>query len=238
MSETAAEQTKQGRWRAVVRRRSIVALVSIALVLTGYNLSISALVSGDIVEDPASMPMPPAIGSETDMVNVAFQITSIDTQREFATVEYSAAPVGRYGIYQKQSSYIRTPFSLQVAASGFGRSPADKGSEIAYAADSYVGGFELPLNLYSCDAAGGPHDTSGGSRIYPDDRYCFDVMLQSFGAARPGEDGVTAYDDPPLTWLLQYGSGLDGYRISFIRVPYFTDTLKGDGSCYDWAAGL
>lgn len=216
--------------------RALSAVALVVSILAFYNTVVSVafdLGAGDVREDP-SLARRDEITAMNDRVEIAFQVTEIDTIRESVIVDYTAVPYGAYGSWQRQSAYIREPFTLQVGSSGSGRAISDPlGSEAVYAPDTYVGGFQAPLDIYPCDALGAPFDPEGGSLQYPYDRYCFDTVVRTFAAPEIAADGTKTYGDPPPAWLNHQGSGIDGYRISLSRVPFYLDTERGE--CYEWA---
>ena len=45
--------------------------------------------------------------------------------------------------------------------------------------------------------------------------------------------GPNVVVNPPTTWLINSGSGIDGYKITLRRIPYFWDTQNNE--CQKWA---
>lgn len=212
------------------RIKFIYAITIVALALTGYNVALSQLGSfteSGITED-SSMDYITSVAEAQDKIEVNFQISSVDTIREFALIEYGVDPRGTYGMSMNESAYIRQPFAVQYSSSGHGRQPAsDLLSWIHLPEGEWVGGFEAPINLYPCDALG-ENSAEFSSASYPNDRYCFEVLVNTYDET-VDEAGVRSTSDTaPITWLYHYGSGLDGLQIELTRVPY--NYIKGE-SC-------
>ena len=204
------------------RIKFIYAITIVALALTGYNAALSQLGSFEqagVVEDP-SMEYISSVEEATDSVDVRFQITAVDTIREFAIIEYGVEPYGAYGWYKNESAFVEQPFAVQYSSSGHGRHPsADLLSWIHLPTQEWIGGFEAPVNLYPCSSIG-VDSPLNSSASYPTDRYCFDVLVNTYDET-VSENGIrTVSDTAPVTWLYHYGSGLDGYQITVKRVPF------------------
>jgi hypothetical protein len=207
-------------------RRKIIYAVTIAiLLLTGYNVALSQLGSfnqAGVVEDQ-SMGRFGSVEATEDRVEIRFQIASVDTIREFALVEYGIEPYGDYGYPSNESAFIKQPIALQYSASGHARHPSsDISSWIHLPGSEWVGGFEAPVNLYPCSAINVPANERS-SAGYPLDRYCFDVLINLYDESVDAAGTRTTLESYPTTWLHHYGSGIDGYQITFTRVPYYAD---------------
>jgi hypothetical protein len=67
-----------------------------------------------------------------------------------------------------------------------------------------------------------------GSSKYPEDSYCFDVSLNASEVLDGQPVGLPAL-------LVQYGNGIDGYKITFERIPIFLGSSElacaDGGSC-------
>ena len=208
------------------RIKFIYAITIVAVALTGYNVALGQLGSFDqtgIIEDP-SMEYISSVKNAPDGVDVNFQITQIDTIREFVVVEYGVDPYGVYGYRSNESSYIEQPFAVQYSASGQGRQPSsDLSSWIHLPSKEWVGGFEAPINLHPCSSIG-VYSTTSSSASYPTDRYCFDVLVNTYDEKVDDAGVRTTLDVAPITWLYHSGNGLDGYQISLKRIPYYEVT--------------
>jgi hypothetical protein len=102
--------------------------------LGAYNLAINTFVAGSgeatVVEEP-SMATPEYIINAADSIDVLFQVTEIDTIREFIQVEYEFNPYGIWGqkdLYDGEtprgsSALILKPFVVQYEAAGLDRDP-------------------------------------------------------------------------------------------------------------------
>jgi hypothetical protein len=207
------------------RRKLIYAITIVALSLTGYNVALSQLGSFDqtgVIEE-SSMGYLNSVENAEHRVEVRFQITSLDTIREFAIIEYGVEPYGDYGYQESESAYIRQPIALQYSASGHDRHPSsDIFSWIHLPSSEWVGGFEAPVNLYPCSAIG-VNSASHSSAQYPSDRYCFDVLINLYDESVDAAGVRTTLETYPTTWLYHYGSGIDGYQITLTRLPYYED---------------
>jgi hypothetical protein len=204
------------------RIKFIYAITIVALALTGYNVALSQLGSFDqagVIEDP-SMEYISSVKEATDSVDVRFQITAVDSIREFAIIEYGVEPYGTYGWFKNESAFVEQPFAVQYSSSGHDRHPsADLLSWIHLPTEEWIGGFEAPINLYPCSSIG-IESSQNSSAAYPSDRYCFDVLVNTYDET-VDEAGVRSTSDTaPITWLYHYGSGLDGYQITLNRVPF------------------
>lgn len=217
------------------RRKFIYAITIVALALTGYNVLLGqtgSFTEASVRED-SSMEYIFSVDEARDKIEVNFQITGIDTIREFAVVEYGIDPYGAYGWRVNESAYIEQPFAVQYSSSGHGRHPSsDLSSWIHLPPQEWIGGFEAPVNLYPCDSLWG--DASAySSAAYPSDRYCFEVLVNSYDETIDAEGIRTTADTAPITWLYHYGSGLDGFTITLKRMPY--NSIEGevcDGAKY------
>jgi hypothetical protein len=157
------------------------------------------------------------LASQDDAVGVDFQVSAIDPIREVAIIEYELAPQGIYGYLVQESAFIDSPFNLQYSATGHGRDPNQGISAVVRAASNeYLGGFSSAVNLYPCVAIDKAVGETRGSSTYPNDAYCFTVLINSWVEGENPGDGN--YAVPSM--LRQYGSGIDGYVITFERVPY------------------
>jgi len=207
------------------RKKLIYAITIVALSLTGYNVALSQLGSFDqkgVIEEP-SMNNLSSVESAEHRVEIRFQVTSVDTIREFAIIEYGIEPYGDYGYWEKESSYIKQPIALQYSASGHDRHPSsDLLSWIHLPSSEWVGGFEAPVNLYPCSAIG-VDSASYSSAQYPSDRYCFDVLINLYDESVDAAGVRKPLETYPTTWLYHYGSGIDGYQITLTRLPYYDD---------------
>jgi len=208
------------------RIKFIYAITVVALALTGYNVALSQIGSFDqagVIEDP-SMESISSVDNAPDGVDIRFQVTQIDTIREFAVVEYGIETYGAYGYISNESSYIEQTFALQYSASGQGRQPSsDLSSWIHLPSKEWIGGFEAPINLYPCSSIG-VDSTTNSSASYPTDRYCFNVLVNTYDEKVDDAGVRTTLDVAPITWLYHYGNGLDGYQISLKRIPYYEVT--------------
>lgn len=152
-----------------------------------------------------------------DRYELYFQVAGIDPVREYIDVSYDPVPSGKYGYIYLDSAYLNEDFEVQYQSTGFGRNPLD-GIEtlIPHKANTWVGGWSAPINLYPCQNIDQSfnEETDRGSVRYPDDSYCFDVLLNTFANVDGEEVGVPGV-------LVQFGNGLDGYRITFERIPFF-----------------
>lgn len=204
------------------RRKFIYAITIVALALTGYNVALSQLGGFDqagVVEAP-SMEQISSVENAQDGVDIRFQITDIDTIKEFATVEYGIEPYGAYGYIVKESAFVEQNFAVQYSASGQNRQPSsDLSSWIHLAPNEWVGGFEAPVNLYPCSDIG-IDSSQHSSSAYPSDKYCFDVLVNTYDENVDAAGVRTTLKSYPTTWLYHYGSGLDGYKITLKRIPY------------------
>ena len=207
------------------RKKFIYAVTLVALSLFGYNVALSQLGSFNqtgVIEDP-SMATISSVKSAEHHVEIRFQVTSVDTIREFAIIEYGVEPYGDYGYWEKESSYINQPIALQYSASGHDRHPSsDLSSWIRLPSSEWIGGFEAPVNLYPCSAIG-VDSASHSSAQYPSDRYCFDVLINLYDESVDAAGVRTTLETYPTTWLYHYGSGIDGYQITLTRQPYYAD---------------
>lgn len=207
------------------RKKLIYAITIVALSLTGYNVALSQLGSFDqtgVIENP-SMETISSVKSAEHRVEIRFQVTSVDTIREFAIIEYGIEPYGDYGYWEKESSYINQPIALQYSASGHDRHPSsDLSSWIRLPSSEWIGGFEAPVNLYPCSAIR-VDSASHSSAQYPADRYCFDVLINLYDESVDAAGVRTTLKTYPTTWLYHYGSGIDGYQITLTRLPYYDD---------------
>ena len=197
--------------------------------LVGYNLAITTMLNnaGDaaVVEDP-TMEHPDYILNAEDSVDVQFKVTSIDPIREFIKVEYEIDPYGIWGgkdLVSAESSgsaaYINRSFLLQYESSGQDRDP-NSGilSTIALKSGTWVGGFQAPITLHPCSNISGTNDESRSSKSYPSDMYCFDVIVNTLPAPQ------SSARDYPTAWLTNISNGIDGYKITLRRTPYYFDT--------------
>ena len=204
------------------RIKFIYAITIVTLALTGYNVALSHLGSFDeagVVED-SSMEYISSVKNAADSVDIRFQITQIDTIREFAVIEYGIDPYGVYGYSSNESAYIDQPFAVQYSASGQGRQPSsDLSSWIQLPSNEWIGGFEAPINLYPCSSIG-VDSPQNSSASYPTDRYCFDVLVNTYDVKVDAAGVRSTLDTAPVTWLYHYGSGLDGYQITLKRIPF------------------
>ena len=204
------------------RIKIIYAITIVALSLAGYNIALSQLGSFDqagVVEDP-SMEYINSVKDAEDGIDVRFQITEIDTIKEFATIEYGIEPYGTYGYVAKESAHVEQNFAVQYSASGQNRQPSsDLSSWIHLAPNEWVGGFEAPVNLYPCSDIG-VDSSKHSSSAYPSDKYCFDVLVNTYDETVDAAGVRTTLESYPTTWLYHYGSGLDGYQITLKRIPY------------------
>ena len=220
------------------RRFMVTALLALAAVLTAYEITVYSLIvsQGDqAVVETSSMDYLSAVRESDDEVEINFQVTNIDAIKEFATIEYDLRLFGAWGYLEADNASTATvtkSFSVQISASGNGRDPANSiASELKLVDGQRIGGFEAPVSLYPCADLKGTGDTSKSSSAYPLDAYCFDVIANTYALDSTGNhDSV---EPPPVTWLYHYGSGLDGYTITFERIPYFTNPETD--ACYDWA---
>lgn len=205
------------------RKKLIYAITIVALSLTGYNVALSQLGSFDqtgVIEE-SSMKSLSSVESAEHRVEVRFQVTSVDTIREFAIIEYGVEPYGDYGYRENESAYIKQPIALQYSASGHDRHPSsDLSSWIHLPSSEWVGGFEAPINLYPCSAIG-VDSASYSSAQYPSDRYCFDVLVNLYDESVDAAGVRTTLETYPTTWLYHYGSGIDGYQMTLTRLPYY-----------------
>jgi len=212
------------------RRKLIYAITIVMLSLTGYNVALSQLGSFDqtgVIEE-SSMKILSSVESAEHRVEVRFQITSVDTIREFAIIEYGVEPYGDYGYRENESAYIKQPIALQYSASGHDRHPSsDLSSWIHLPSSEWVGGFEAPVNLYPCSAIG-VSSASYSSAQYPSDRYCFDVLINLYDESVDAAGVRTTLETYPTTWLYHYGSGIDGYQITLTRLPYYPDPCDSE----------
>jgi hypothetical protein len=214
------------------------AIVIVLGSLAGYNLAITTMLNnaGDaaVVEDP-TMEHPDYILNAEDSVDVQFKVTSIDPIREFIKVEYEIDPYGIWGMKNLESgesqigsaAYIARPFVLQYDSSGQDRDP-NSGilSTIALKSGTWVGGFQAPITLHPCSNINGTNDESRSSKSYPSDMYCFDITMNTLPASKPLAQGY------PTTWLTNTSNGIDGYKITLRRVPYFFDVQKNECQQY------
>ena len=207
------------------RRKLIYAITIVALSLTGYNVALSQLGSFDqtgVIEE-SSMKSISSVENAEHRVDIRFQVTSVDTIREFAIIEYGVEPYGDYGYRESESAYVKQPFALQYSASGHDRHPSsDLLSWIHVPSSEWIGGFEAPVNLYPCSAIG-VDSASHSSAQYPSDRYCFDVLINLYDESVDAAGVRTTLKTYPTTWLYHYGSGIDGYQITLTRLPYYDD---------------
>jgi hypothetical protein len=207
------------------RRKLIYAITIVMLSLTGYNVALSQLGSFDqtgVIEE-SSMNNLSSVENAEHRVEVRFQVTSVDTIREFAIIEYGIEPHGDYGYRENESAYINQPIALQYSASGHDRHPSsDLSSWIRLPSSEWVGGFEAPVNLYPCSAIG-VDSASHSSAQYPSDRYCFDVLINLYDESVDAAGVRTTLKTYPTTWLYHYGSGIDGYQMTLTRLPYYAD---------------
>lgn len=207
------------------RRKLIYAITIVALSLTGYNVALSQLGSFDqtgVIEE-SSMKSLSSVENAEHRVDIRFQVTSVDTIREFAIIEYGIEPYGDYGYPGNESAYIEQPIALQYSASGHDRHPSsDLLSWIHVPSSEWIGGFEAPVNLYPCSAIG-VDSASHSSAQYPSDRYCFNVLINLYDESVDVAGVRKTLETYPTTWLYHYGSGIDGYQITLTRLPYYDD---------------
>ena len=207
------------------RRKLIYAITIVALSLTGYNVALSQLGSFDqtgVIEE-SSMKSISSVENAEHRVDIRFQVTSVDTIREFAIIEYGIEPYGDYGYPGNESAYIEQPIALQYSASGHDRHPSsDLLSWIHVPSSEWIGGFEAPVNLYPCSAIG-VDSASHSSAQYPSDRYCFNVLINLYDESVDVAGVRKTLETYPTTWLYHYGSGIDGYQITLTRLPYYDD---------------
>lgn len=229
--------TRHPKKRLPARWKFYVAVLLVLGSLGGYNLLIDKITSGledaAVVED-ASMNYPEYIQNATDSIDVRFQITAIDPIREFIQVEYELDPFGAWGykdLYDGEtptgsSAFISKSFVLQYESAGLDRDPIDGiSSEINVQAEQWVGGFQAPIVLYPCSDIKGTFDETRSSTSYPSDSYCFDIIVNAWA--------IPETDEPPTIWLTNASSGIDGYRITLRRTPYFFDVANN--VCQKWA---
>jgi hypothetical protein len=213
--------------------------------LGAYNLAINTFVAGSgeatVVEEP-SMATPEYIINAADSIDVLFQVTEIDTIREFIQVEYEFNPYGVWGqkdLYDGEtprgsSALILKPFVVQYEAAGLDRDPRGGiSNELHVPVDTWVGGFQAPVVLYPCSDIEGTFDVSRSSKSYPIDAYCFDIFVNTWAAADPSAAAEDEVDAPPITWLTNASNGIDGYKITLRRTPYFYDVSQD--ACQEWA---
>lgn len=184
-----------------------------------YNLAI-----GDRVRDPNQNVAEEATMNDNalrdyageDRFELFFQVSVIDPVREYATIAYEPVPVGRFGYSGlTDSAYAKSDFSVQYGSAAIGNNPDDGiQSEIEIQANTWIGGWSSPVNLYPCTSLDREllEDSSVGSSKYPEDAYCFDVSLNT-SEVLDGE--IVGFP----SFLVQYGNGIDGYKITFDRVP-------------------
>ena len=227
------ESTKNTTKRFIIK-----ALLVLGAILATYEITVYSLVvsQGDqAVSELSSMDYLPAVRDADDEVEINFQVTGIDAIKEYATIEYNLRLFGIWGFLEADNvstATVTKDFSVQISASGYGRDPANSiASELKLLDGQRVGGFEAPVSLYPCSDLKGTGDPSKSSSVYPLDAYCFDVIANTYALDGAGKHDTSA--SPPITWLYHYGSGLDGYTITFERIPYFTDPETD--ACYDWA---
>ena len=216
------------------RRKFIAAILAVTAFLGIYNLFL-----GEKVRNPEanvvhldSMDTTELLDAQADGVAVYVQVIGINPIQETATVEYQITPYGVYGQPLSESAQIDSPFNVQFSASGHGRNPNDGVSSVVrVVAGDYVGGFESTVNLYPCaDIDGLPRDGTSSSG-YPSDSYCFDIKSNVW---HPSED-PNGGDIGDYSFLYEYGNGIDGYVITFERVPYKLD--KADIACTNQETG-
>jgi len=225
------------RKRLPSRWKFYAAIVIVLGSLGGYNLLIDRITSGEgevaVVED-ASMDYPEYIINATDSIDIKFQVTAIDPIREFIKVGYEIDPFGAWGykdLYNGEapagsSAFISKPFVLQYESAGLDRDPKDGiSSEVHVQAEQWVGGFQAPIVLYPCSDIKGTFDGTRSSTSYPNDSYCFDIIINAWAEPKS--------EDPPTIWLTNVSNGIDGYKITLRRTPYFFDVEKN--VCQEWA---
>jgi len=212
----------RSRWK-----KFVLVVVALACVI-GYAIGIGTLIQNraneSIVED-ASMERSSVYTNAEDGINIYFQITNIDPIREYATIEYEPAPKGIYGNTSDDSFYPLRPFTFQYNSNGIGREPSTSAlSEVTYQPNVWSAGFEAPTNLFPCTSI--EEETIGdpSSKAYPNDGYCGHIIVNMFERDPLSQNGSATY---PMTWSEQYGSGIDGYRITFKRVPFNWDLATG-----------
>ena len=239
VSATMLKRAFTSRWKFYA------ALVIVLGALGAYNLAINAFVAGSgeaTVVEEASMETPEYILNATDSIDVLFQVTEIDTIREFIQVEYEFDPYGVWGqkdLYDGEtprgaSALILKPFVLQYESAGLGRDPRGGiSTEIQVPVDTWVGGFQAPVVLYPCSDIEGTFDVSRSSKSYPTDAYCFDIFVNTWAAEDSPLTPSEEADAPPVTWLTNASNGIDGYKITLRRTPYFYDV--SEQACQKWA---
>jgi len=220
------------------RRFVVTAFLVLAAILATYEIAVYSLIvsQGDqAVSELSSMDYLSAVRDADDEIEVDFQVTSIDAIKEYATIEYDLRLFGVWGFLEADNASTATvskDFSVQISASGNGRDPGNSiTSELKLLSGQRIGGFEAPVSLYPCEDLKGTYSASKSSSSYPLDAYCFDVIANTYALDRAGNHDTSVA--PPITWLYHQGSGLDGYTITFERIPYFTD--PDTQACFAWA---
>lgn len=157
-----------------------------------------------------------------DRLEVRFQVVDIDPVREFISVAYEPQPFGKYGYGTFESSYIASDFWVQYSSAAIGRNAMDGlESEIAFVSNTYVGGWTAPVNLFPCagiDQSFSDSETRGSAN-YPYDKYCFDVLLNTSEIVDEETVGFPSI-------LVQFGNGIDGYKITFERIPLMLSSFE------------
>jgi len=220
------------------------AIVIVLGSLVGYNLAITAMLNnaGDaaVVEDP-TMEYPDYILNAEDLIDVQFQVTSIDPIREFIKVEYEIDPYGIWGYKDLESGDVQVGssanilkgFVMQYNSSGQDKDPtAGISSEVHVPANTWAGGFQAPVSLYPCSDINGTYDPERSSKSYPADAYCFDIVMNTWAEPTAHSRRDHAPDQVPITWLTNTSNGIDGYKITLRRVPYFFDMEKNECQQY------
>jgi hypothetical protein len=215
------------RWKIILAAGIVLA----ALVL--YNALVGEKVR-DVKNNVVEMASMSAEGlseyAGEDRLEVRFQIVEIDPVAEFITVAYEPQPFGKYGSQTFESAYISSDFWVQYSSAAVGRNPMDGiETEIAFSSNTFVGGWSAPINLFPCEGIDGSFNESltRGSADYPNDAYCFDILLNTSEVIDEETIGFPSF-------LVQFGNGIDGYKITFERIPLSLGSFES--ACADGAS--
>ena len=215
------------RWKIILATGIVVA----ALVL--YNALIGDKVrdvKNNVVETVSMSAGGLSEYAGEDRLEVRFQVVEIDPVREFISVAYEPEPFGKYGYRTFESAYIASDFSVQYSSAAVGRSAMDGiETEIAFESNTFVGGWSAPINLFPCEGIDGSFNDflTRGSSDYPNDAYCFDVLINVSEMVNEEISGIPSF-------LVQFGNGIDGYKITFERIPLMLTSFKS--ACADGAS--
>jgi hypothetical protein len=214
------------------RWKIILATVLVLGALGFYNVLIGDKVrdeKNNVVETPSMSAEGLSQYAGEDRLEVRFQVVEIDPVKEFMSVAYEPAPYGKYGYQTFESAYIASDFWIQYSSAAIGRN-ASEGieTEIAFQSNTFVGGWTAPINLFPCDSIDGSFSESEtrGSAEYPNDGYCFDILLNTSEIVDEETVGFPSF-------LVQFGNGIDGYQITFERIPLLLTSFEiacADGS--------